>query len=144
MKSMRRAGLQIGLVALTLTVAAVLGSSASGASGDSETAGPKLVVACTQNGQANQGGGIGSLTCVLTVTNLPAPLDDKFVVPLSSTVTAEEGPTDVAPNSGTNVSAAAPDTELSGPGLVSRNLTPAFRPPPPTVPQVPTQPPQSL
>ncbi len=144
MRNMRRAILQIGLVTLTLSVAAVLSYSVSGASGDSETAGPKLVVACTQNGQATQSGSIGSLTCVLTVTNLPAPLEDEVVVQLSSTVSAEEGPTDVSPSSGTNVSAAAPDTELSGPGLVSRNLTPALRPPPPAVPQVPTQPPKSL
>ena len=144
MSSARRAVLQVGLVALTLTVAAVLSNSASGASGDTEPAGPKLVVACTQNGQAAHSGSIGSLTCVLTVTNLPAPLEDEVVVPLSSTVTAEEGPTDVAPSSGTNISAAAPDTELGGPSLVSRNLTPAFRPPPPAVPQVPTQPPKYL
>ena len=144
MKSMRRAALQIGLVALTLSVVALLSSSASGVSGDSETAGPKFVVACTQNGQSAQGGGVGSLTCVLKVTNLPAPLEDEVVVLLSSTVIAEEGPTDVAPSSGTNVSAAAPDTELGGPGLVSRTLAPVLRPPPPVVPQVPTRPPKAL
>lgn len=141
MKSMRRAALQIGLVALTLSVVAVLSNSASGVSGNSEPAGPKFVVACTQIGQ---GGGIGPMSCVLTVSNLPAPLEDKVVVALSSTVTAEEGPTGIATSSGTNVSAAAPDTELGGPSLVSRDLAPALHPPPPVVPQVPTQPPRSL
>lgn len=141
MKSVRRAVLQITLVALTLSVVAVLSSSASGVSGDSAAAGPKFGVACTQDGQ---GDGIGSMTCVLTVTNLPAPLVGEVVVVLSSTVIAEEGPTDVATSSGTSVSAAAPDTELGGPVMTSRNLAPALRPPPPVVPQVPTQPPRAL
>jgi len=144
MKSMRRAALQIGLVALTLSVVAVLSNSASGVSGNSEPAGPKFVVACTQTGQATQGGGTGSLTCTLKVTNLPAPLEDEVVVTLSSTVIAEEGQPDVAPSSGTNTSTGTPEAELGGPSLVSRDLAPALHPPPPVVPQVPTQPPRSL
>ena len=99
--------------------------------------GPKFAVHCSGDLER------GTVTCVLSVTGLPDPLQDSVRVTVLTSGAADDGPADWAP-SATVASAYILEATLHMPVFVSRQLPVSPPPPAPTSPRVPLQPPQSV
>jgi hypothetical protein len=139
----RRVAVRISLVALMLSAVAVVASPGRAVTQEQASDGLRFVVSCTQIGPAPESGGIGPVSCTLTVSGLPEPLEDQVSVVLFSADDAGDVPNDPAP-SDTVVASEAPAIAPGAPVLVSRHLPIVPPLPPPISPQVPEPPPKSL
>lgn len=140
---MRRVAVRIGLAALTLAAIVLVASPGSLMVQGAEPDGLQFTLRCTQTQAAPDSGGIGPLTCTLTVSGLPNPLEGQVSVTLFTADDPGGTPSGSAP-SDTVVASEAPAIAPGAPVLVSRRLPVAPPPPPPISPQVPEQPPKRL
>lgn len=132
------------LLGLCLLASAVLLGASGRATAAQDTAQDELkfAVQCSRVGGSAESP--VALTCALTISGLPDPLDDEVTLPLLSTSAPAEGGAAGSAPSGTLVSDGAPAIDPGAPVLVSRRLPLAPPPPAPLVPQVPEQPPRHV
>ena len=135
---------RIAVALLALSAAGLIAGSRGAAADEPGDEGLTFAVRCTRTGDL-QDAGLGSVSCMLKVSGLPAPLSDSvnvtFATPRLDTIADSPSDTDVGE---TLVSSEAPDIEPGAPFLVTRRLPAPPPPRPPTSPQVPDQPPRSL
>jgi len=127
----------LAIAAFALSAVGIFAGQGAVAADGPGSRGPDFSVRC--HGDVER----GTVTCVLSVTGLPDPLQDSVSVTLLTSDVTDGGPTDWAP-SATVASAYVFETTLDTPVFVARRLPVSPPPPAPTSPLVPLQPPQSV
>ena len=134
---MRKLTILLAIAVFALSAVGIFAGQGALAPDGPRSQGPEFAVRCSGDLER------GTVTCVLSVTGLPDPLQDSVSVTLLTSDVTDDGPTDWAP-SATVTSAYILETELDTPVFVSRQLPVSPPPPAPTSPLVPLQPPQSV
>ena len=117
----RRAALRLALAVLALAAVLLMGGRAPAGATPGEHQGVRFSVRCEQTGQTDRNQ-LGSITCALIVSGLPAPLNYRVAVTLLTEPAPHQGPTGSA-HSDTLTASDLPAFTPDAPSLVSREVS---------------------